>query len=52
MRNHGVPSYSDPPAVTGSNGNHEARLPPGVNVESPAFQSAAKDCGGGPKGPL
>jgi hypothetical protein len=50
MRNHGVPNFPDPRVSTGSGGNSEAFLP-GVNLGSPAVQSAAKACGGGPKGP-
>jgi hypothetical protein len=50
MRGHGVPNFPDPRVKTGVGGNQEAYLP-GVNIESPAVQSAAKLCGGGPKGP-
>ncbi len=50
MRSHGVPNFPDPEVITGAGGNQEAYLP-GVNVQSPAFQAAAKACGGGPKGP-
>jgi hypothetical protein len=50
MRSHGVPNFPDPKVVTGANGQQEAYLP-GINPQSPAFQSAAKACGGGPKGP-
>jgi hypothetical protein len=51
MRSHGVPNFPDPKVTTGPGGNQEAYLP-GINPQSPAFQAAAKDCGGGPKGPL
>ena len=50
VRSHGVPDFPDPKVVTRSGGNQEAFLP-GVNMQSPAFQAAAKACGGGPKGP-
>jgi hypothetical protein len=50
MRRHGVPNFPDPEVRTGIGGNQEAYLP-GVNLESPAVQSAANACGGGPKGP-
>ena len=50
MRSHGVPSFPDPKVRTGPDGNQEAYLP-GVNIQSPAVQSAANACGGGPKGP-
>jgi hypothetical protein len=50
MRSHGVPNFPDPKAMPGVDGNSVASLP-GVNIQSPAFQSAAKACGGGPKGP-
>jgi hypothetical protein len=50
MRSHGVPNFPDPKVRTGPGGNQEFYLP-GVNIQSPAVQSAAKACGGGPKGP-
>jgi hypothetical protein len=50
MRSHGVPNFPDPKVITGPGGNQEAYLS-GINPQSPAFQSAAKACGGGPKGP-
>jgi hypothetical protein len=50
MRSHGVPNFPDPRYMAGSGGNQVAYLR-GVNIESPAVQSAAKACGGGPKGP-
>jgi hypothetical protein len=50
MRSHAVPNFPDPKVITRSGGNQEAYLP-GVNLGSPAVQSAAKACGGGPKGP-
>jgi hypothetical protein len=49
MRSHGVPSFPDPKVVSHSGGNETVYLP-GVNSRSPAFQAAAKTCGG-PKGP-
>jgi hypothetical protein len=52
MRSHGVPNFADPSATNSSSNNQVARLPPGVNIGSPAFQTAAKACGGGPKGPI
>ncbi len=51
MRSHGVPSFADPNPTDSSSNNHVARLPPGL-IGSPAFQIAAKACGGGPKGPI
>jgi hypothetical protein len=51
MRSHGVPSFSDPHAVSGGVVNQI-----GVNPESPAFQAAQKACqhlmpgGGGSSG--
>jgi hypothetical protein len=51
MRSHGVPSFPDPKVISSHGGNQQVYLP-GVNLQSPAFQSAAKACGGfGPKGP-
>ncbi len=50
MRSHGVPNFPDPKVITGTASNQEAYLP-GIDPQSPAFQSAAKACGGGPKGP-
>ena len=50
MRSHGVPTFPDPEVRTRSGGNQEAYLP-GVDIQSPAVQFAAKGCGGGPKGP-
>jgi hypothetical protein len=50
MRSHGVPTFPDPKVITSTGGNQEVYLP-GINPQSPAFQSAAKACGGGPKGP-
>jgi hypothetical protein len=44
MRAHGVPSYHDP--VFPKGGGIENFLPSGINPNSPAFQSAAKACGG------
>lgn len=50
MRSHGVPNFPDPKVLSSHGGNQVAYLP-GVNPQSPAVQSAAKACGGGPKGP-
>jgi hypothetical protein len=51
MRSHGVTNFPDPKIVSSSQGNQVARLP-GINPQPPAFQTAAKACGGGPKGPF
>jgi hypothetical protein len=51
MRSHGVPNFPDPRAAGSSGSNQVARLPAGI-AQSPAFQTAAKACGGGPKGPI
>ena len=51
MRSHGVPNFSDPNDTSSSGNNQIVRLPPGT-IDSPAFQAAAKACGGGPKGPI
>lgn len=50
MRSHGVPNFPDPKVVSSHDGNQQVYLP-GVNPYAPAFQTAAKACGGGPKGP-
>jgi hypothetical protein len=50
MRSHGVPNFPDPKVVSRSGGSERVYLP-GVNPQSPAFQTAAKACGFGPKGP-
>jgi hypothetical protein len=50
MRGHGVPNFPDPKVISSSGGNQQVYLP-GINVQAPAFQAAAKACGGGPKGP-
>jgi hypothetical protein len=50
MRSHGVPNFPDPKVISSSGGNQRVYLP-GVNQQSPAFEAAAKACGGGPKGP-
>jgi hypothetical protein len=50
MRSHGVPNFPDPKVVSSAGGNRTVYLP-GINFQSPAFQAAAKACGGGPKGP-
>jgi hypothetical protein len=47
MRSHGVPNFPDPKSY---NGSQQVYLP-GINPSAPAFQTAAKACGGGPKGP-
>lgn len=50
MRSHGVPNFPDPKLISSSGGNQQVYLP-GINPQSPAFQTSAKACGGGPKGP-
>jgi hypothetical protein len=50
MRSHGVPNFPDPKVVSSHGDNQQVYLP-GVNPQSPAFQTAAKACGDGPKGP-
>jgi hypothetical protein len=50
MRKHSVPNFPDPKVISSAGGNQLVYLP-GVNPQSPAFQAAAKACGGGPKGP-
>jgi hypothetical protein len=50
MRSHGVPNFPDPKVVSSHGGNQTVYLP-GINPYAPAFQTAAKACGGGPKGP-
>jgi hypothetical protein len=50
MRSHGVPNFPDPKVVSSHGGNQVLYLP-GINPQSPAFEAAAKACGGGPKGP-
>jgi hypothetical protein len=45
MRSHGVPNYPDPKVFSGQDGNQEVYLP-GINPYAPAFQTAAKACGG------
>jgi len=44
MRKHGVPNFPDP---TFSRGGGPKLQPAGINPNSPAFQLAAKTCGGG-----
>lgn len=44
MRTHGVPNFPDPRFPAG--GGIERALAPGVTPQSPAFQAAAKACGG------
>ncbi|MGO9959622.1 MAG: hypothetical protein ACLP50_27200 [Solirubrobacteraceae bacterium] len=51
MRSHGVPNFPDPKVVSTSPGGNQQVYLPGVNPQSPAFQTAAKACGAGPKGP-
>jgi hypothetical protein len=50
MRSHGVPNFPDPKVVSRSGSNERVYLA-GVDPQSPAFQTAAKACGFGPKGP-
>jgi len=51
MRGHGVPNFPDPKVVSSHYGNQMVDLR-GINLESPAFEAAAKACGGfEPKGP-
>jgi hypothetical protein len=50
MRRHGVPNFPDPKFIPSSHGNQTVSLS-GINPYAPAFQTAAKKCGGGPKGP-
>ncbi len=45
MRKHGVPNFADP--TFPAHGGAFLHLGPGVNPQSPAFQAAAKACGGG-----
>jgi hypothetical protein len=54
MRGHGVRNFPDPKLSGASGGNNQAARLPGVTdgeLQAPAFQAAAKACGGGPKGP-
>jgi hypothetical protein len=53
MRSHGVPNFPDPKVMPGSGPNQVAHLAgvTGQELQAPAFQAAAKACGGGPKGP-
>jgi hypothetical protein len=46
MRKHGVPNFPDPTFPAG--GQIAINIGPGVNPQSPAFQNAAKACGGRP----
>jgi hypothetical protein len=51
MRSHGVPTFPDPKVISSHGSNQQVYLP-GINPQSPAFQAAAKACGGfHPKGP-
>ena len=55
MRAHGVTDFPDPQFVGGPDGNTGVRIKltgAGLNPQSPAFQKAQGECGGGPKGPL
>ncbi|HUB04867.1 MAG TPA: hypothetical protein VMA76_07350 [Solirubrobacteraceae bacterium] len=46
MRSHGVPNFPDPQFQTGPNGGVGVRIGgAGINPSSPAFQTAAKECG-------
>lgn len=46
MRTHGVPNFPDPQFQTGPNGGVGVKIGgPGINPNSPAFQSARKQCG-------
>jgi hypothetical protein len=46
MRTHGVPNFPDPTFQTGPDGGVGVRLGgAGIDPNSPAFQTAAKDCG-------
>jgi hypothetical protein len=46
MRSHGVPNFPDPQFSTGPNGGVGLRIGgAGINPSSPAFQTAAKECG-------
>jgi hypothetical protein len=54
MRSHGVSNFPDPELSGASGGGNQAARLPGVTdgeLQAPAFQAAAKACGGGPKGP-
>ncbi len=50
MSANGVWNFPDPQVRTGVCRRQPMFYLPGVNIESPAVQSAAKACGGGPKG--
>jgi hypothetical protein len=45
MRTHGVPNFPDPTFPSG--GGARIQFPAQLNPQSPAFQRAAKACGGG-----
>jgi len=50
MRSHGIPNFPDP-GTSSSEGDQTVHLD-GINLSAPAFQAAAKKCGGfNPKGP-
>ena len=46
MRSHGVPNFPDPKVVGSHDGNQEIYQPGLELQQSPAFQTAVKDCGG------
>ena len=46
MRSHGVPNFPDPKVIGNPSGNEQIYQPGIVLQQSPAFQAAAKDCGG------
>jgi hypothetical protein len=46
MRDHGVPNFPDPASSSGG----EVGLPAGLDPQSPAFRSAARECGAGDGG--
>jgi hypothetical protein len=48
MRSHGMPNFPEPKVITIPGGGQKAYIAE-VNMQSPAFQAAAKVCGG-PKG--
>ncbi len=50
MRGHGVPKFPDPKITTGPGGGQAVDLRgAGLDFQAPAFQAAAKACGGGPR---
>ena len=44
MRQHGVPNFPDPTFPSG--GGARVAIEQGVDINSPAFQSASRTCGG------